>query len=179
MINAETSTTELIALICAVAVNTLVVLGAWFKFKSELKSKVQQINSYTDVSVTKLNGMLKYLISSFDRPCWLKLAVKENNGIVFRMVELNKMYEEFFHMEREDYIGKTDLEAGWDHETAQIFHENDLTVWASGKPQNFIEKINGKNMTFRKIRVETESGEAKGIFGYCVDDIKNPQIERN
>jgi hypothetical protein len=74
-----------------------------------------------------------------------------------------------FGISRKDYIGKTDLEAGWHKDKADMFYEHDLLVWASGEPQTFIEEISGKKMRFRKVCVTSEDGKAKGIMGYAVD----------
>lgn len=169
---------EIITVISALVVNVTLLIGAWTKFKAEISSNVDKINSHTDVSVTKLNGMLTNVIHSFDRPCWLKLAIKENNSIVFRMLEMNDYYSDHFGISRSQYLGKTDLEAGWSHSIAQKFQEHDLMVWASGEPATVVEVIDGKEFKFRKIRVESKNGEAKGILGYALDD-RNPQIKQH
>jgi PAS domain-containing protein len=150
-------------------INVGVILAAWLKLKSELATKTQEIKTHTDVTLTRLNGMLSYVIHSFDRPCWLKIASEEHGQTVFRMLEVNQAYCDTFGIARHDYIGKTDLEAGWDHETAAKFAEHDLMVWAGGEPMNFCEEIEGQARRFRKIRISTQEGKTKGVLGYALD----------
>jgi PAS domain-containing protein len=155
-------------------------IGLYFKLKkgssqrhsavlSEVKKKLDEVKNHQDVSVQKLNGMLSYLIHSFGRPAWLKVARQTADGIDFRMIEVNQAYAEAFGIARLDYLGKTDLEAGWEHETAAKFKDHDLAVWASGEPMTVVETVNGKPMRFRKIRVQSLDGEKKGIFAYAID----------
>jgi hypothetical protein len=121
--------------------------------------------------VQKLNGMLTYVIHSFDRPAWLKVARMRGDGeIEFRMMEMNEAYASTYGIARHEYLGKTDLEAGWDKRTADAFRAHDLSVWASGEPSTFVESIGSKPLRFRKLRVVSPyNNELKGIFGYAVD----------
>jgi hypothetical protein len=160
---------DLIPLLAGILVNILVVIGAWLKFKTTLTQNTEDIKNHSDVTVQKLNGMLTYVIHSFDRPAWIKVAREENGKTVFRMLEMNELYSEAFGIPRSNYIGKTDLEAGWDHITAERFGQHDLMVWASGEPETFVEIINGKSMRFRKLRIMTRDGKSKGVMGYAVE----------
>ena len=47
--------------------------------------------------------------------------------------------------------------------------EHDLAVWASGEPTTFIERIEGVERHFRKIRITTPDGKLKGIMSYEID----------
>ena len=115
------------------------------------KKLVSNVMQQTDVALLRLNGMLSYLIHSFDRPAWLKVATLDDNGdTVFRMLEMNELYSEVFGIPRKRYINKTDLEAGWDQKTSAAFRAHDLLVWASGEPQTIVETINGVPQRFRK-----------------------------
>lgn len=161
---------ELIVLISA----QLVFVGtglmtAYFKLKSSFQQEMKQVKNYTEVSVQKLNGLITSLIHSFDRPAWLKIAKTTELGTLeFRMLELNEEFCEEFGIKREDYIGKTDEEAGINDVEADVFRKNDLIVWASGEPQTFEEPIAGKKMSIRKMRVQSRDGKLKGIFAYLV-----------
>jgi len=146
------------------------MFAAWFKFKSELYSKTNEIKNHADISVQKLNGMLTSVIGSFDKPAWVKVATTKKSGdIEFRMLELNSHYSKFYGISRNDYLGKTDLEAGWDKKISDKFKLHDLKVWSSGEPETFTEEINGIKTRFRKIRVETANGKLKGVMGYAID----------
>lgn len=161
----------LIAALTGLIAEAAVVYGLYVKAKKEGQRVSEEIRSHTEVSVTKLNGMLRYVIQSFSTPCWIKIA-RENpstGDIEFRMLEMNSLYSETFGIDRANYIGKTDLEAGWDHETATALKNNDLIVWASGEPQTFTEVINGKPLRFRKIRITSPDGSKKGVMGYALD----------
>lgn len=156
---------------------TTAILAAYFKLKGQMVEEIKMVKHHTDVALTKLNGMLSYVIHSFDRPAWLKVAVIRGDGeIEFRMMEISENYCKNFGFKRQDYIGKTDIEAGWDFKTAKEFRKNDLAVWASGEPTTFSEKINGKIVEVRKIRVQSADGVSKGIFGYTVKE-KEEQSE--
>jgi PAS domain-containing protein len=168
-ITEQWTTSDLIAITGAVAVNVLILFAAWIKFKTTLAENTRDLKCHTDVSVQKLNGMLTYVIHSFDRPAWIKVAREENGKVQFRMLELNELYAEKFGISRNDYIGKTDLEAGWDLATAKKFEDHDLLTWASGEPQTFVEKVDGQPMRFRKIRITTKDGKSKGVMGYAID----------
>lgn len=167
------SSTNIIADVTTVAtailVNLGVLYGAWKKFKKELRDRTQEIKTHTDITVQKLNGMLSYVIHSADRPWWVKVASEEQGKTVFRMLEVNQAYTDVFGVRREDYLGKTDLEAGWKHEIADMFHHNDLIVWATGEPTTFSESIGNKQFRFRKVRLQTPDGRLKGVMGYMVD----------
>lgn len=146
------------------------LLAAYFKLKSEVQTKITEVKTHTDVTLQKLNGMLTYVIHSFDRPAWIKIATQRSDGEVeFRMMELNDLYTESFDITRHEYLGKTDLEAGWDKVEADKMRENDLHVWASGVPTTFVEVVGGKPLKFRKIRVQSADGRLKGVMGYAVE----------
>jgi len=146
------------------------LMAAYFKLKSEVQTKIGEVKTHTDVTLQKLNGMLTYVIHSFDRPAWIKIATHRTDGeIEFRMLELNDLYTETFGISRHDYIGKTDLEAGWDKATSDRMRANDLSVWASGDPMTFTELVCGKEIKFRKIRVQSPNGVLKGVMGYTVN----------
>lgn len=147
------------------------ILTLYFKFKGNIKKEIETIKCHTDVALTKLNGMLSYVIHSFDRPAWLKVAVVRGDGEVeFRMLEVSENYCRKFGFTRQNYLGKTDIEAGWDFNTAKEFRKNDLSIWASGEATTFTEKIGNKNIKVRKIRVQSADGISKGIFGYTVEE---------
>lgn len=160
----------------SVLANFLLLLVGWLRFKSELSRKTAEIKTHTDVTVTKLNGVLRYLIHSMDRPCWLKMAYMENGKLVFRMLEVNHHYEAKYGISRQNYIGKTDLEAGWNRDIARRIYKNDLLVWSSGEPQTVIEKTNQGEAAFYKIRVQSDTGELKGIFGFEV--FSDPDLQK-
>jgi len=150
----------------------LFIMGAaWFKFKSEIRNRTNEIKYHADISVQKLNGMLTSVIMSFDRPAWIKIAEIEKDGSVkFRMLEMNDFFGEMHGIKRGDYIGKTDLEAGITKELADVFYQHDISVYASGETKTVLEKINGKNLRFRKIRIVSPSNnKIKGVMGYAID----------
>lgn len=55
-----------------------------------------------------------------------------------RHVYINRTFEKFFGISRDDWFGKTDYEI-WNQEVAQSLRENDLAVLASGQPREFTE----------------------------------------
>jgi len=165
---------ELNDIIITVASQLLIVgtglIAAYFKLRSEVQAKISEVKTHTDVTLQKLNGMLTYVIHSFDRPAWIKIATQRQDGEVeFRMLELNDLYTETFGISRHDYLGKTDLEVGWDKATSERMRNHDLQVWASGEPATFEEQVSGNNLKFRKIRVQSPNGTLKGVMGYCVN----------
>jgi hypothetical protein len=162
-------TLELIVVIGVLSANLITLAIAWLKFKTTLATIKDEIKNHADFSMQKLNGTLTYFMHSIDRPMWIKTAVNENGKINFRMLELNAQYARAFNIPRQDYIGKTDLEAGWPKEVSDKFYEHDLRVWATGKPETFIEDINGVPMRFRKLLLQTPDGKKKGVCGFAVD----------
>lgn len=146
------------------------LMVAYFKLKKQFDKKIQEVKTHTSISVQKLNGMLSYVINSFDRPAWIKVAhVRDDGEIEFRMLEVNSAYTSVFGIERKNYLGKTDLEAGWTKDAADLFRKHDLAVWASGEPETFVEPYSNSNMRFRKIRVQSSDGTLKGVMGYAVE----------
>ncbi len=146
------------------------LLFTYFKLKGRFDNKINEIKQHTNISVQRLNGMLFSVINSFDRPAWIKVAqVRSDGEVEFRMMEVNEAYCSTYGLDRKDYIGKTDLEVGWDKATADLFRKHDLSVWASGEAETFDETIQGKKMRFRKIRIQSNDGMSKGIMGYAID----------
>ena len=146
------------------------LIAAYFQIRSKLDTRMSELKNHTDVTLQRLNGMLTYVIHSFDRPAWIKVARTRIDGEVeFRMLEINELYAAKFGIPRQSYLGKTDLEAGWDRKVADQFRSHDLSVWASGEPMTFTEMVNGQLTRFRKIRVQSPDGELKGVMGYAVD----------
>jgi hypothetical protein len=144
-------------------------LPFYFQIKKHIDKKTEETKMHSDISVQKLNGLLTSVIHSFDRPCWLKIAVPDRNGnIEFRMSEVNDLYTQTFGIKRSQYIGRTDLEAGHNYEDAKRFYTHDMAVYASGAPETFTEKIKGVEMKFRKIRISAPDGKLKGVFGYQI-----------
>ena len=160
---------DLIFITCAVTVNLLILAAAWVKFRTVMLVVSKDIRNHTDVSVQKLNGILSYFMHSAERPMWIKRAVVEDGKIAFRMLEINRHYSKLFNIQRIDYIGKTDLEAGWPKEIADVFYAHDLKVWATGHAETYSELIDGKPTRFRKMLLETPDGTKKGVMGYAVD----------
>lgn len=146
------------------------VITGYVTLRKDMRLTAASIQQHTDVTVQKLNGMLTAVLHSMDRPAWIKVARHSHDGTIrFIMFEVNDAYSDVFGIDRDTYIGKTDLEAGWDRETASLFYENDLRVWASGKPSTFTETINNRAMRFRKVRLESRDGKLKGVMGYAID----------
>lgn len=138
--------------------------------KSEVQKQIAELKYHTDISVQKLNGLLTSVIHSMPAPAWLKVARTDGNGNVeFYMSELNDAYASTYGIERINYLGKTDLQAGWPLNVANRFREHDLHVWATGEATTVVESIGGLPLRFRKFRVESRNGELKGIFGYAID----------
>jgi len=155
------------------------LMVAYFKVKSQFDKKIQEVKTHTAISVQKLNGMLSYVINSFDKPAWIKVAHTRADGeIEFRILDVNEVYCDEFGFSQQECLGKTDLEIGWDSNSANIFRKHDLSVWASGETETFIENVNGKNKAFRKLRVQSSDGMVKGIMGYEVAGYKD-KVEYN
>jgi PAS domain-containing protein len=159
----------LTSIVGIITINILMLAVAWFKFKTALVVHTAEIKHHSDVAVQKLNGMLTYVINSFDRPAWVKVAHQTKDKVEFRMLEVNQKYTDIFGHERMDYLGKTDLEVGWSKEHADAYHAHDLQVWATGEPQTFYQEYNGKILRFRKLRVISSDGKTKGVMGYQID----------
>ncbi len=140
--------------------------SAW-QTRKALREEIAQQNAFIDSSIRKLNGIASAIVQSFDGPCWIKLAVPRPDGTVeFRMQEINAAYEQSYGINRLDYIGKTDIEAGWSKEQAEDFRRNDLDVWSTGQAHTYTEMILGKPTLIRKIRVQSAEGALKGVMGY-------------
>ena len=136
------------------------------KAHAETEHKLHELKHHVDSQLTKLNGTASYMIHSWPGPAWIKRAVEENGQTVFRMQELNEVYAAQFGITRLSYIGKTDLEAGWDKETADRFREHDLKVWAKGGCETFVETIGGVDLKFMKLKLTSPDGSEKGVLGY-------------
>lgn len=175
------TTPEITACVSAVGVELAGLMALYFKLKrsgatreqsikDEVATQIRDLKNHQDVSVQRLNGMLSYVIHSFPSPAWLKVARQNGEGKTeFRMLEVNEAYASTYGIKRLDYLGKTDLEAGWPLDTAHKFQQHDLMVWASGEPTMFVEQVGPIPMRFRKIRVQTLDGKMVGILGYAID----------
>lgn len=175
------TTPEITACVSAVGVELAGLMALYFKLKrsgatreqsikDEVATHIRDLKNHQDVSVQRLNGMLSYVIHSFPSPAWLKVARQNGEGKTeFRMLEVNEAYASTYGIKRLDYLGKTDLEAGWPLDTAHKFQQHDLMVWASGEPTTFVENTGGVTTRFRKIRVQTFDGKLVGILGYAID----------
>lgn len=140
-----------------------------------IKQENQHSRVFTDVSLRRLNGTVTAIIHSWPGPAWIKAASTENGTTVFRMMELNGAYEKVCGISRINHIGKTDLEAGWDHERAEEFRRHDLMVWASGESEVVTEPRLGaddKVETFIKIRLTSQDGQVKGIMGLSMSGVR-------
>jgi hypothetical protein len=152
----------------------LIYLESWRVRRSvkasqgETEVELKQLRYHVDSTVQKLNGTATYMIHSWPGPAWMKRACMENGEVVFRMQEINENYCSTYGFSRLDYIGKTDLEAGWDRGIANKFLDNDLKVWASGKPDTFIEETPSGPQKFLKIRLVSPNGDLKGVLGYAL-----------
>lgn len=155
------------------------VIGVYVALKREVRREGAEVKKHTDVSVRKLNGLnVESLIHSMDRPAWVKVAVSEGGGPVeFRMLTMNRQYERAFGKTSEQYIGRTDAQAGWDPQTVAKFYDHDLYIWQTGQPATVVEVCDGVPYRFRKIRVCTPDGIPKGIMGFTVEEVGPP--ERN
>jgi hypothetical protein len=143
-----------------------------------VKQEIEKQNKFIDSSLKTLNGTASAIIASYPAPCWVKLAHKMPDGkIEFRMMDLNFHYEVMFGKHRLEYVGKTDLEAGWSQEESDDFYVHDLLVYNDGKPRDFIEKITiddkQREVVFRKIRLQYANGEVKGIMGYMYEGLSS------
>jgi len=169
----------------------LVLVISHFLQRKNIRKSAHDVRMFTDSSVRNLNGTVTALIHSWPGAAWLKLAFHEDGKIIFRMQELNHEYEESYNIDRLDYIGKTDLEAGWTHKEAEEFRQHDLMVWASGEREFYTEEkssrhsIAGKGM-YLKIRVSSPDGKHKGILGlefdpknFCPDALNNLNCPHN
>lgn len=140
--------------------------GAYLALRKQNR-EIHTMKAHVDSQLTKLNGTATYMIHSWPGPAWLKRAEVDKQGNVqFRMVELNEIYAQTYGIPRLDYIGKTDLEAGWDKQTSDRFRDHDLEVWAKGGAIMFTEDIQGGNLKFMKIRLQSADGQLKGVLGY-------------
>jgi hypothetical protein len=179
---------EWVKIIETIAAQSL-VLGpalvlAYFKAKAEFSRKIDEVKEHTSVSIQKLNGTVSYIVNSFERPAWIKMAYFKPNGqdVEFRMMECNQYYADWFGLDIKDCVGKTDLEAGWDQHNAIECRKSDLAVWASGEPETFTETFDGKKLKIRKIRLQSSDGTLKGIMAYIVDDpedLQNLSLDRH
>jgi hypothetical protein len=126
---------------------------------------------YIEHQLKSLNGTARAIIHSWPGPCWLKTAKEEGGDVIFRMTDLNEKYSLLYGIERLHYIGRTDLEAGHSRENAHKYRNNDLMVWASGKPRVFEEPgpPDGMNKKFLKVRLMSEGGKLKGVMGFGMD----------
>jgi len=148
------------------------VIGVYVALKREVRREGAEVKKHTDVSVRKLNGLnVESLIHSMDRPAWVKVAVSEAGGPVeFRMLTMNRQYERAFGKTRDQYLGRTDREAGWDAATCAQFYDHDLYIWQTGQPSTVVEVCDGIPYRFRKVRVSTPDGIPKGILGFSVEE---------
>lgn len=160
------------AIIVALISQAGLLLTVYLRLKGHIDKKTEETKQHSDLSVQKLNGLLTTVIHSFDAPAWIKIATNgPNNEIDFRMSEVNDKYTELFGIKRSEYIGKTDLEAGWPKELAEKFRQHDLLVWASGEPQTIEEDCGKGKLVFRKLRLESPDGKLKGVMGYQIKTV--------
>lgn len=75
---------------------------------------------------------LQNYIDTIPGPAWVKKVVIENDEIVFRMVTVNRAYEDAYHVSRAVYEGRTDFDI-WSEDVARSFYMNDLTVYKNKK----------------------------------------------
>jgi len=148
----------------------IVVVLSYIGIIHNNKKHGQDTRHYIEHQLKSLNGTARAIIHSWPGPCWLKTAKDENGEVIFRMTDLNSSYSDSFRIDRLHYIGRTDLEAGHTRENAHQYRNNDLMVWASGKPKVFDEpNADGVMCKFLKVRLVSESGQLRGVMGFGMD----------
>lgn len=166
-----------VQIIGAIATLITLVLGAvgllFVRIMREIRTLIPRVvgealieqNHFIDQSVRKMNGGLLAVLNSFEGPCWIRSASVNSMGLVeFRMQDMNGHAERAFGIDRIAYIGKTDVEAGRNRDEAMAASDADSTVWASGVPRTFIEKIGGTEYRVRRLRVESRDNVIKGVM---------------
>ena len=153
--------------IAAVLTQLVGMLALYLTWKRDLKKQ----NQFIDHSVRKLNGIASAIIQSFESPAWLKACVlKEDGTTEFRIVETNSEFEQRFNLDRLESVGKTDLEAGWSRPAAYEFLRGDLQVWSTGIACTLVHDVDGRRLSVRRVRVQSDDGDLKGVMCYVVDD---------
>lgn len=138
--------------------------------KEEVAKAAEEIKASNAVTAREVNGMLRSMIDSAGAPAWVKVAIVSDEGnVTFRMLHLNREFEDAFNVRVEDYAAKTDFQI-WPEETANQFYLDDLEVFSTGVPKTYTEIIKGKPMRFRKICIiDRVTGKRKGVHGFSVD----------
>ena len=90
--------------------------------------------------------VLENFIDPLPQPAWIKEVVTHaDRDPDFRMLVVNRAYEDEYGVTRALYEGKTDFEVGlWPLAVAQAFHENDLDIWkkkGSGQYEETFPKL--------------------------------------
>lgn len=159
-----------------ISLAALVIISHFLQRKL-IKNESKQNRIFTDTSLKRLNGTVTAIIHSWPGQAWIKMAYQEHGETVFRMMEMNDATEKVSGISRLDYLGKTDLEAGWRHADSEEIRRNDLLVWASGEADVFDEPAkNGDRQSLIKIRITSPDGLAKGIMGLAFVGVRGVQL---
>lgn len=166
------SSLRVFLLIFILAGNAIAVSMAWYKVRLMLLQSKAEIKDHAELVVNRLNGMLSYVIQSFDKPCWLMKSSTETGGmIIFRMLEYNKGFVDLFGCDDTVSLNGLTLDAlNITSELKATLLKSCLLVWASGETQSLFIDLRGRRFELRLVRIQTEEGDATGIFSYITNN---------
>jgi PAS domain S-box-containing protein len=109
---------------------------------------------------------LQSLVDNTTTPIYVKDAAG-------RYLLINRQYESIFHVNREDFLGRTDADF-FPRDVAHALRENDLEVMRRDEPVEFVESVphdDGDVHTYISVKfpLRDEHGRPEGICGISTD----------
>lgn len=143
----------------------------------------QYIAIRTDISDRKrMEAQLSeqlHLVEELIEAIPLPVYLKDTQG---RYIRLNRAFEQFFHVRRADYIGRT-LHDLLPPEDARVHVEKDADLFAAKGTQSYEAMVHSRDgeihdAIYRKAVLTRRDGSVSGLLGVIVDITDRKQAER-
>ena len=138
------------------------------KILEEMEQKTMRVISSVDGVYQQINGTFHAMLEGMPWPAWIKgVYIDPDTGLIeTRMQYLNSHYEDFYSINRPDYIGHTDIEY-WGREIGVKFQNHDIKVYHEQQASTFEEQVmvDRKEVTQTFIKIPISSGRSHAVVG--------------
>lgn len=141
--------------------------------QKSLISQSEKLQTFTDVSVRKLNGTATSIIRAFPAPCYMMILDEQDGNSKFIISEVNEAYENITGIKRSNAIGNTELEIGVIKSDAEENHKHNLLVCGGPEPNYTFDEVikpeSKEKIKIMKVRLVSVEGKIKGILAFVVE----------
>lgn len=149
----------------AVLVTALVAFIVMMRKQDKrLHASERRIATNVQSATATINGFFDVMLDAMPYPAWVKIVKEEDGSTAFRMLHINRAYEDWYGVERSEYKGRTDFEI-WPRPTAEDYYSADSVTLRDKRGTRFVEpistplrgnavKFEGRKMEFEKLYVE-------------------------